>query len=356
MENKNDFQSFVEKANSSEQHAQEIQQTRVGGLGGSDAALVMKIGKAGLASLNNSDIKRLAIMVGLAEQDNWSGNAYTNAGHKFEDWYEDYIVRTAEAKASNNVELKAMFVNGSNYEREFVMGQTLAHNFKTFAHADFAFGNFMAPTIVECKFVTTKTTDKVIDTYMPQLQWYYMLGAKDVHLLHGTGTVDDEQAGTVFEVQDGNLVSIPRDEEAIKTLLNGIKILDKALADGWTPVTKDKAALSITTATVQDAFNALRSAKAKAQEAKDEETAAKATIREYMDTFGYNGIVDEESGNQVTLVSGKTTTTFDLKSFVKKITEKAQNEPSISLTLETILETIEESKKTSTSAPSITFK
>lgn len=344
MENKNDFQNFVEKANANEQHAQEIKQTRIGGLGGSDAALVMKVGRAGLASLNNSEIKRLAIMMGLTEQENWGGNAYTNAGHKFEDWYE------------NHLQTELHKTQGVDYHREHVMSQMLARNFKTFAHADFAVGNFMCPDIIECKYVTTKTTDKVIDTYMPQLQWYYMLGAKNVYLLHGTGTVDDEQAGTTFEVVDGDLVFIKYNKEDVKTLHNGIKIIDDAISFGWVPVLKDKAELGMTPTTVQDAYKSLAAAKAKAQEAKNEETAAKTAIREYMDAFGYNGITDTENGTQVTLVAGKTSTRFDLKDFKAKITEKAGNEPNVSLTLDAIFETIEECTKTSTSEPSITFK
>ena len=39
-------------------HEQEIATSRVGGLGGSDAALVYKIGRSGIEGLSNTDKKR----------------------------------------------------------------------------------------------------------------------------------------------------------------------------------------------------------------------------------------------------------------------------------------------------------
>ena len=91
METKTDFAAKVAASEKAQAHAQEIQQTRVGGLGGSDAAILYKVGLNGLSALTATDHKRLAIMVGKAMQDNWNGNAYTNAGHAFEEWSEGHI-------------------------------------------------------------------------------------------------------------------------------------------------------------------------------------------------------------------------------------------------------------------------
>ena len=52
METKqNDFAAHVAADEAAQAHAQEIQQTRIGGLGGSDAALVLRIAERGLAGL-----------------------------------------------------------------------------------------------------------------------------------------------------------------------------------------------------------------------------------------------------------------------------------------------------------------
>lgn len=335
-----DFEKYV----NSEEHSQEIQRTRVGGLGGSDAALVYRVGLNGLAGLTNTDLKRLAVMCGLSEQVDFGGNAYTNAGHKFEDWY--------EGAGFDNIDMEC----GEEYQREFVMEQPLAKSFKTFAHADFAEGNFMRPVVIECKFVTTKTTDEVEKTYQAQLQWYYMLGAESVTLAHGTGTVDSAEAGTEFKVEEVKTVRIERDDAFVNILLNGIRTLDGALLGGWLPVVKEKAELTTTPAVVFDAFVKLQSAKLMAEQAKDDEKQAKAVLIEYMDALGYNGIIDPSSGKQVTLVAPKTTSRFDLKTFKTLIAEKAQNCSMCMLTLEDVLETIEEAQKTSTTEQTVMFK
>ena len=82
------FEQQIAANEQAQKHAQEIQKTRVGGLGGSDAAIVYKIGLNGLAGLTATDMRRLAVMTGKAEQVDFGGNAYTHAGHMFEDYAE----------------------------------------------------------------------------------------------------------------------------------------------------------------------------------------------------------------------------------------------------------------------------
>lgn len=259
----NNFEAAVAANAAAQAHALEIQQTRVGGLGGSDAAIVYKIGERGLAALTATDMKRLAIMTGKQEQDNWGGNAYTNAGHAFEDWSEKVLPI------------------GANYKREKLLTQPLARNFKTFAHADFVLCD---GEVVECKFVQD-TTAKVIDKYYAQLQWYYLLGAPAVTLYHGQGTADP------FEVHEAELVSIQRDETAIEILLNGIKILDDALANGWQPTAQDKIAYADTPEMVQRAFDKLQEIKAKKAELEAVEAEAKSVIKIYLEDWELTGIV-----------------------------------------------------------------
>lgn len=259
----NNFQAAIAANEAAQAHALEIQQTRIGGLGGSDAAIVYKIGERGLAALTATDMKRLAIMTGKQEQDNWGGNAYTNAGHAFEDWAEKVLPI------------------GANYKREKLLTQPLARNFKTFAHADFVLCD---GEVVECKFVQD-TTAKVIDKYYAQLQWYYLLGAPTVTLYHGQGTADP------FEVHEAELASIQRDETAIEILLNGIRILDEALANGWQPTAQDKIAYADTPEMVQRAFDKLQEIKAKKAELDAVEAEAKSVIKIYLEDWSLTGIV-----------------------------------------------------------------
>ena len=46
-------------------HQQEIESTRRGGFGGSDAKMIYKIGLKGIESLNNTDKIRIAVAKGL---------------------------------------------------------------------------------------------------------------------------------------------------------------------------------------------------------------------------------------------------------------------------------------------------
>lgn len=284
----NNFEQQVAAIQNAQEHAQEIKQTRVGGLGGSDAAILLKIGERGLSALTMTDNKRLAIMLGLCEQNDWSGNAYTNAGHMFEDY-------TEKALPFDNT-----------MKREELIEQKLALNFKTFAHADFTMSSpEFEKIVIECKFVQA-TTPQVINKYNAQLQWYYMLGADKVFLYHGTGSVDP------FEVHTGELFEIERDETVIETLLNGIKILDEAIRDGWKPENVEKIDIEDTPKPIQDAFNRLQEIKAKKAELEILEKDASKEVKEYLEDFGFTGIVAKgDVKHQVIYKRGGTSFSFD---------------------------------------------
>jgi hypothetical protein len=288
METKTDFAAQVAASEKAQEHAQEIMQTRVGGLGGSDANILLKIGRGGLGMLVATDHKRLAIMTGKCVQENWGGNAYTNAGHAFEEW------------AEQNAPLKGM-----GYEREKKMINRFAVNFQTFAHADF----YADGDVVECKFVQ-KPTNIVVGTYYAQLQWYYLMGAKNVYLFHGTGQADP------FEVEETFLEKIERDEDTIKLLLAGIETLDRALTDGWEPDVTDKVTVGDTPEIVRDAFAKMKAIKETKKVLEEQEKEAKAVLKEYVEGFGLAGIVaDDGSKNQIVYTRAGETRTFDVEKF-----------------------------------------
>ena len=78
------FAAQVAKDAVAQAHAQEIANTRKGGLGGSDAAMVLRIAERGLAGLTATDMRRLCVMIGTAEQPQFE-TPYTNAGHALEE-------------------------------------------------------------------------------------------------------------------------------------------------------------------------------------------------------------------------------------------------------------------------------
>lgn len=295
METQKTFAAQVAATEAANEHAAEIKQTRIGGLGGSDAALVMRIAERGMANLTATDTKRLCVMCGLTDQDDWSGNAYTHAGHAFEDYADAHLPLNA------------------NKQREEYLSRELARNFKTFAHADFTDRNGESLSVIECKFVQ-KPTCKVLEEYYAQLQWYYMLGADIVYLYHGVGTADP------FGVEEANVMKIDRDEHAIMMLLAGIKALDEALASGWRPQVEDKVAIIDTPTAVQDAFAVLAEVKQQEAALKDRKTAASKVLQEYIEGFGLTGIVAEAEGKKVQVIYTRASVSksFDSATFLKE--------------------------------------
>lgn len=188
-----------EQLSAAKAHAEEIKTSRVGGLGGSDAAMVLKIGRNGLQSLCNKDVKRLRVMLGLDKPCNFGGNAATEAGHAFEDFIAE--------------RLKMIYPLG--FEREAKMIGEDFGSFKTFAHADYL---VTEDHVIECKFVQD-TTQNVLAKYYAQLQWYYYLGADCVTLCHGVGGVEP------FNVADYTFLDVPRDESAVEAIRNGLRLI-----------------------------------------------------------------------------------------------------------------------------------
>ena len=174
-------------------HKEEIEVTRVGGFGGSDAAMFYRIGLKGLSAITNSDKKRIRVAKGIDEYKPIPMNDAMQRGHDFEDWY------------SENYQSAAM-------ERERKFTRDLAKNFDTFFHADFS-----DTYIYELK--STHNTDYVLTTYDAQLQWQHMISAMPVYIVISDSSLPFEDCSEPIEVK--------RNERSIKILQNGIRLLDE---------------------------------------------------------------------------------------------------------------------------------
>ena len=248
-----------------ETHQNEILSTRVGGLGGSDARLVASI--ANRYNLSATNEMRLAVMLGMTPPVSIPVTPAMAAGHLFEDYYE---------KCSD-------FGIAETYIREeYLQYQGGLKNFKAFAHADFTCHYDDGFDVYELKFVNGKSIDEVAQTYYWQLQWYYMLGATKVYLVHGIGNVDP------FVVKEYHHKLIDKDEVAIETLKKGLQILDDAIESGWQPTlrTEEKAEDTI----LLDDINEMESLLRQKEEIDSKISAIKERLMAYMMISGVDKI------------------------------------------------------------------
>lgn len=190
-------------------HAQEITSTRSIGFGGSDAAMILRIGKGGFDAITKSDRERIKVVKGLADYVPTPSTPAMQAGHDFE----DYIAGISS------------LIFGDGVEREKFLTREGYKHFQVFAHADYAVPTADGLNIFELKF-SKKTTDEVLTTYHAQCQWYYLLGATEVHLVHGLND------GEGFDMTKVSTIYVERDESVIDYLAEGLRMLD----DGWDDV------------------------------------------------------------------------------------------------------------------------
>lgn len=184
----------------------EIEMTRTGGLGGSDAAMVYKIGLNGLTSINNSDKRRLAVMLGIVPYVPVFQTSAMRKGHDFEDFIN-------ESKILNGI-----------IEKEKYLGLRTNLHFQIFCHADFynSFNNI----VYECK-CSKHSLEKVKQIYYPQLQWYYLLQNKKVVLVYHPQISEFEN----FDIDKIQMLEIEKDDKTLEILWNGLKLINDYIKD-----------------------------------------------------------------------------------------------------------------------------
>jgi len=151
-------------------------QKRSGYLGGTDAALVGRLGGGLQVRLNH--FLRLAVAYGDLPGQYLSQPPKTEAmeaGHQFEEYFFDDIAANADWTL--------------HIQRQHILRRPMEGLPALVAHAD---GYDAARGLVlELKFSRYQTTE-VMKRYHWQLQWYYFLGAEKVWLIHGSGKLPED--------------------------------------------------------------------------------------------------------------------------------------------------------------------
>lgn len=264
-------------------HTTEIESTRIGGFGSSDAKLIYKIGLKGIDSLSNTDKRRIAVAKGMIPYKPVKQTDAMQRGHDFEDWY-----------------AKQPF---APLNRETYIKKEIAKNFATFAHADFADTDSGEVWELKC----LQSPDKAADEYSTQIQWYYMLGTQTVWLVIADSSLP-------FDAGCRMPVIIPRNEQMIMTLTHGIKLLDAA----W-----DTIDLSMGDDLTTDELLPFEQMEVTAltnylMEIKQLEAQAEERKQKVLDFMEENGIKSLTSENySITYIPATTAATFDKKKLLK---------------------------------------
>ena len=274
-------------------HQQEIESSRVGGFGGSDAKMLYKIGLNGLSALSNTDKLSIRVAKGIDEYKPIMQTEAMQKGHDFEDWFAEEFGNDLGDKS-----------DGIIREYRVEPENELALNFDIFAHADFY--NIKKRWVIELKCVSNIGT--VQDDYMAQLQWYYMLGCKRVGLIVCDSKFDNFGDGLQ------KTVGVEKNENYIETLRHGIKLLDDnwndldlKIGDEWDEsdlFPSEQREVQLMTSYLQQI---------KSMEAQIEESKAK--LLDMMTKSGVKSI--KSDAYNITVVPPGTTSRFDKKKLLK---------------------------------------
>jgi hypothetical protein len=265
---------------------QEIEATRVGGFGGSDAAMIYSIAVRGADMISNTAKKRLQVAKGLTPYTSIPQTDAMRKGHEFEAWY-----------------AQQSFAPIIGADTQGVLSADLARNFRTFAHADFY--DHSTGEVWELKCVADPQS--AIKDYWYQFQWYYMLGASSVWLVVCDSSLPFDEGVKMP-------VIVERHDATIQMLIQGVVLLDGlwnelnlTTGDDWD--TTDL--LPFEQSQIIQLANYLTEIKQMEQEA----DRRKAEILDFMQRHGVKSIKSDDYS--IALVPESVALTFDKQKLLK---------------------------------------
>ena len=272
-------------------HQEEIQATRVGGFGGSDAKIFASIAKKGLENIGQTYLRRIAVAMGLVEYQAIPQTEAMAKGHEFEDRLEltyACLPETMQLERETKLELGEFWFSPKD--------------FKIFAHADFYIKS--EKKVLEAKYIENidTTTFEVAEKYKYQLQWYYLLGAESVTLVRGYGEE--------MQVEEMEIVV---DNAIINELIAGIVELDKAISNGWQPTLLTDYSEEDIPEDVANSLTKINSLQREVDTLQKEIDTEKEYIKFWMETSNVKNLVNPYIS--VAYVAPSVSTAFDSKKF-----------------------------------------
>lgn len=284
------------------EHKQEIINTRVGGLGSSDAKMVIGIAERG--QLNYSDKERIAVMLGLAEK-----RQITSKAIELGNIIEDAVFEVFKTQFGENI------VSNPRYTMDI---PTISYRIGN--HIDFE-----VSTPNELIWVEHKSTihgiGRAQEDYKHQLAWHTMLGqekaqaeGKKFHLMlshYDTNEFDGE-----FNADKLSIVGVAPNAHLIDKICKGLLIINEQIPTfEWQPNEGILHASSLP-AEINDKCEMMAEHLRKIKEMTEQVDTFKQRMCELMVANNVKSIVTDAF--TITLTEQSVSTTFDKAKFSKE--------------------------------------
>ena len=284
------------------EHKQEIINTRVGGLGSSDAKMVVGIAERG--TLNYADKERIAVMLGLAEK-----RQITSKAIELGNIIEDAIFEVLKTQFGKNI------TSNPRYTMEIP-----SITFRVSNHIDFEISTDSSLIWIEHKS-TIHGINQALDSYKHQLAWHAMLG-QDKAQAEGKifrlmlSHYDTNEFDGVFEANKLSIVEVTPNTHLIDKICKGLLIINEQIPTfEWQPNEGILHASSLPTE-INDKCEMMAEHLRKIKEMTEQVDTFKQRMCELMVANNVKSIVTDAF--IITLVEQSVSTTFDKSKFAKE--------------------------------------
>ena len=284
------------------EHKQEIINTRVGGLGSSDAKMVIGIAERG--TLNYADKERIAVMLGLAEK-----RQITSKAIELGNIIEDAVFEVLKTQFGENI------TSNPRYTMDIP-----SITFRVSNHIDFEISTPSELIWIEHKS-TIHGINQALDSYKHQLAWHAMLGqdkaqaeGKKFKLL--LSHYDTNEFDGTFEADKLSIVEVKPNLHLIDKICKGLLIINEQIpAFEWQPNEGILHASSLPQE-INDKCEMMADHLRKIKEMTEQVDTFKAKMCELMVANNVKSIVTDAF--TITLVEQSVSTTFDKSKFAKE--------------------------------------